>query len=239
MNTSAKVAESAVNVVSNDMSVFSLITSADMVGKLVVLVLFLASIWSWAIIIDRYRKYRELNKKIKRFERLFWSGKPLDKIYDEVKKKNDNPLAKIFTASMKEVQGYSSNKKAAKDSINIKDRLLQIMDLVKNKEIDLLEQGLTFLATVGSAAPFIGLFGTVWGIMHSFQSIAMSKNTSLAVVAPGIAEALLATAIGLFAAIPAVICYNFLVSKVTAISNKVEDFIGELHMLLSRAIDEE
>ena len=168
------------------------------------------------------------------------SGQVLDQLYDRARRIIDNPLSTIFVAAMSECKRYDSNLICNNHSLKegLKDRVLQSMYIIRNREIQKLEQGLSFLAMVGSKATFIGLFGTVWGIMHSFQSIAVSKNTSLAVVAPGIAEALLATAIGLIVSIPAVMFYNLLVSKLDIIDNKFNDFIGELNTLLLRAIDE-
>ena len=223
-----------------DFSVFSLISSADFVGKLVLLVLFLCSVWSWAIILDKYFRMKTMQRKLLKFEEVFWSGQAIDQLYDRVKKSADNPLSAIFVAAITEFKrSDSKTKESHLLKVGVKDRIMQSMVLVRNRESESIESNLGFLATVGSAAPFVGLFGTVWGIMHSFQSIAASKNTSLAVVAPGIAEALLATAVGLAAAIPAVICYNYLVSRTVVIENKMDDFIGELYTILSRAIDEE
>jgi biopolymer transport protein TolQ len=229
-------------VSNNQMSIFHLITSADIVGKSVMFLLFLLSIWSWAILFDKYIKYKNLKKKIQKFESLFWSGQVLDHLYEKIRLKADHPLSQIFVAAINEWKRDTDRKIEKYNTglrIGLKDRIMQTMELIRNREVEKLEEGLSFLATVGSSAPFIGLFGTVWGIMHSFQSIAASKNTTLAVVAPGIAEALLATAIGLFAAIPAVIFYNYLVSQLNSLSNKIDDFISELYTLLSRAIDEE
>ena len=226
--------------VSNNSSIFSLIASADIVSKSVMLLLIIVSIWSWTIIFDKTLRLIKIKKKITAFESVFWSGQILDQLYENIKNAVDNPLAAIFVGAMHECK--RGNRKNQTDSllkIGQKERILQSMHLIRDRELEKLETNLTFLATVGSSATFIGLFGTVWGIMHSFQSIAASKNTSLAVVAPGIAEALLATAIGLLAAIPAVIFHSYLMNKVISISNKMDDFVGELNTLLSRAIDEE
>lgn len=223
-----------------DVSIWHLISSADIIGKSVMLILVVASIISWAIIISKYRSYKSIKKKMSGFEDLFWSGQVLDLLYDRVKKSIDNPMAAVFVAAFEECRRQDKSKvKEASLKVGLKERIGQAMYLVRNRENDKLEENLGFLATVGSSATFVGVFGTVCGIMHSFQSIAGSNNTSLAVVAPGIAEALLATAIGLIAAIPAMVSYNFLASKVNSISGRVEDFSYELHTLLSRAIDEE
>ena len=238
MNVS-ETAEKVVTTASTttDMSMWSLVMSSDFIGKAVILMLICASIWSWAIIIHKLRLFYATKNKMRHFENLFLSGAMLDDLYASIMQKNDNPLASIFLNTVNE-----HKKKAIQSNdimrTNHKERLLNIMHLIRNREMDRLESSLGFLATVGSSAPFIGLFGTVWGIMHSFQSIAVSKNTTLAVVAPGIAEALLATAIGLFVAIPATIFYNYLSSDIDNINNKIDDFIMQLNNLLSRSIDE-
>jgi len=239
MSTSKNINEIVEVVNQTDTSLFALIASSDIISKSVMLILIIASIWSWAIIIDKLFRLRKTEKNIFAFEAIFWSGGVLDQLYETVKRSITNPLASVFVAAMNE--GKRQHSKGLTDSLKLshKDRIIQAMNLVRNREIERLEQNLGFLAAVASSTPFIGLFGTVWGIMHSFQSIAASKNTSLAVVAPGIAEALLATAIGLFAAIPALIFYNYLSSKVTTIDNKIDDFTNELNSIISRAIDEE
>lgn len=226
-----------------DLSIVSLILSADLVGKLVILILLSASVWSWAIIINKLTSFSKIRAKMADFESLFWSGQVLDDLYEKVKKSADNPLCAVFVGALNECKKHKANgalENTKSDSVKIghKDRVIQAMYLAKNREIESLEHKLNYLATIGSSAPFVGLFGTVWGIMHSFQSIAASKNATLAVVAPGIAEALLATAIGFFVAIPAVIFYNYLASAIDNLNNKTDDFIGELGTLLTRAIDE-
>lgn len=224
-----------------DLSILSLISSSDFIAKSVIFALIFASIWTWAIIISKMVHYSSLKAKMQSFENLFWSGKALDELYEKVKKSIDNPLSAVFVSAINECKKSKIADTKRTDILKIgqKDRIVAAMNLSRNREIEELDKKLGFLATVGSAAPFVGLFGTVWGIMHSFQSIAVSKNTSLAVVAPGIAEALLATAIGLIAAIPATIFYNYLTSDVQNIENKIDNFSGELNTLISRAIDEE
>ncbi len=224
-----------------DLSIISLVMSSDLIGKSVVLILLFSSIWSWAIIINKLKLFAATKQKMKNFENLFWSGQVLDDLFERIKRSVDNPLSAVFVSAMTECKKSNSKDPQKNDSIRIghKERVSGSMYLSRNRELEQLETKLGFLATVGSSAPFIGLFGTVWGIMHSFQSIASSKNTTLAVVAPGIAEALLATAIGLFVAIPATIFYNYLCSEIDSINNKLDDFIGELNSLISRAIDEE
>jgi biopolymer transport protein TolQ len=223
-----------------DLSITSMILSADLVGKSVIAILVLASIWSWAIIIQKYLIYSGVKKRMNMFEGVFWSGQVLGELYDKVKKKPDNPLSIVFISAMEEYKKGEGATGHRSDSVVIghKERINQAMFLSRNREIESLQKKLQFLAIVGSNAPFVGLFGTVWGIMQSFQSIAASKNTTLAVVAPGIAEALFATAVGLFAAIPSVIFYNYLASEIDSINNRIDDFIGELSSILSRTIDE-
>ncbi|ABV73726.1 hypothetical protein A1E_03995 [Rickettsia canadensis str. McKiel] len=240
MSTDINNISGSLEVVTQDhLSIFSLISSSDIIGKSVMLILFIASIWSWAIILNKIFKLMQVQRRMRAFENVFWSGRVLEQLYDSIKRSVNNPLALIFVSAMDECK--SLNSKGLSDALknNHKGRITGVMYLAQNREIEKLEKNLSFLATVGSSSPFIGLFGTVWGIMHSFQSIATSKNTSLAVVAPGIAEALLATAIGLFAAIPAVIFYNYLISRIILINNKIEDFISELNSILSKAIDQE
>jgi len=241
MSSEDVVTEIVKTTTSQDLSILGLIAHADGVGKFVMFVLVMLSVASWAVIFDKIFKYQAIKKKIIQFDEIFWSGQGLDQLYDRMKKTIDSPLAAIFVSAMAEL-GRSNNKNLPADSIlkiGQKDRIMQAMNLVRNREIERIESYLSFLAGVGSYSPFIGLFGTVWGIMHSFQSIAASKNTSIAVVAPGIAEALLATAIGLLAAIPAVAFYNYLASQSNYISNRMDDFIAELYTILSRSIDEE
>ncbi|MGX6960434.1 MAG: protein TolQ [Rickettsia endosymbiont of Pentastiridius leporinus] len=239
MSTDTNISDALEVVTQDHLSIFFLISSSDIIGKSVMLILLIASIWSWAIILDKIFKLMQVQRRMKAFESIFWSGGVLDQLYESVKRSVNNPLALIFVSAMDECKSVST--KGLSDALknNHKERINNAMYLAQNREIEKLEKNLSFLATVGSSSPFIGLFGTVWGIMHSFQSIATSKNTSLAVVAPGIAEALLATAIGLFAAIPAVIFYNYLISRITLINNKLEDFISELNSILSKAIDQE
>ncbi|MEY4464074.1 MAG: TolQ protein [Pseudomonadota bacterium] len=239
MSADTNISDSLEVVMQDHLSIFSLISSSDIIGKSVMLMLLIASIWSWAIILDKIFKLAQVQRRMKSFENVFWSGGVLEQLYESIKRSVNNPLALIFVSAMDECK--SLNTKGLSDALknNHKERITSAMYLAQNREVEKLEKNLSFLATVGSSAPFVGLFGTVWGIMHSFQSIATSKNTSLAVVAPGIAEALLATAIGLFAAIPAVIFYNYLISRITLINNKIEDFSSELNSILSKAIDQE
>ncbi|GAA5252793.1 protein TolQ [Candidatus Rickettsia kedanie] len=239
MSADTNISDSLEIVTQDHLSIFALISSSDIIGKSVMLMLLITSIWSWAIILDKIFKLAQVQRRMKNFENVFWSGVVLEQLYESIKRSVNNPLALIFVSAMDECKSLST--KGLSDALknNHKERITGAMYLAQNREVEKLEKNLSFIATVGSSAPFLGLFGTVWGIMHSFQSIATSKNTSLAVVAPGIAEALLATAIGLFAAIPAVIFYNYLISCITLINNKIEYFSSELNSILSKAIDQE
>jgi biopolymer transport protein TolQ len=221
-------------------SFFSLVFGAELAVQLVILMLIGASVLSWSIIINKWLSFREIKNKSFYFQKLFSSDHSFSNLYTKLKDIASMPLELIFINAMNEMQQIDSSKLVSDQSImNLKERINTAMLLAKNKEIDKLENNLGYLATISSASPFIGLFGTVWGIMHSFQSIAEAKNTSLAVVAPGIAEALFATALGLIAAIPALIFYNILSKKFQDLVNNFEDFIIQLNGLLSRQLDRE
>jgi biopolymer transport protein TolQ len=224
-----------------DLSMMHLIGDADIVVKTVMLMLVIASVWCWSIIFNKLMMFRDIRQRISRFEKKFWSGQLLDQLYERVKERADNPLAVVFVVAMDEWSRSTNSKRVASDhtlQAGVRERLNQSMMVAVNREIEKLERHLSVLATVGSSATFVGLFGTVWGIMSSFQSIAVSKNTTLVVVAPGIAEALLATAIGLFAAIPAMVFYNILNSRMGRLAGQIEDFASELGALLSRELDQ-
>jgi len=216
----------AINLVQNgayDLSIFSLFLRADPVVKLVIIGLFISSIWSWAIIINKIKMIRKINNVTKKFEDLFWSTSSLEGLYTKTESNNDNPMIAIFNKSMIEWLKIRNSK--IKD--RVENRLNNVLVNSINNEITKLEKNMIFLASLGSSAPFVGLFGTVWGIMNSFQAIGITKNTSLAVVAPGIAEALFATALGLIAAIPAVIAYNKISSIFDNYSIRLETFAQE------------
>ena len=217
-------------------SVLSLFWQSHIVVKLVMIGLIVASVWCWAIIFDKYLLFARTRRQIDKFENAFWSGQSLDKLYEQVSEKDTHGMAAVFVAAMREWK--RTYEVAPKTLIGLSGRIDRVMDVTVAREVDRLERRLLVLATVGSAAPFIGLFGTVWGIMTSFQAIAASKNTNLAVVAPGIAEALLATALGLLAAIPAVMFYNKFASQVTRLTIRLEGFADEFAAILSRQIDE-
>ena len=216
----------AVNLVQNsayDLSIFSLFLRADPIVKFVMIGLFLSSVWSWAIIINKIKMIRKINNVTKKFDDIFWSTSSLEDLYTKTESKNDNPMIAIFNKSMIEWLKIRNSK--IKDKTE--NRLNSVMVSSINNEMTKLEKNMIFLASLGSAAPFVGLFGTVWGIMNSFQAIGITKNTSLAVVAPGIAEALFATALGLIAAIPAVIAYNKISSVLDNYSIRLETFAQE------------
>ena len=232
----ADVAQSALPLTSSDLSLLTLFWQAHWIVKLVMLGLVVASIWVWAIVIDKTILYRRSRRSMDNFETAFWSGQSLEELYRTLSAKPAYSMAGLFVAAMREWK--RSFEGHAKSFAGLQTRVEKVMGVSIAREIERLENQLLVLATVGSAGPFIGLFGTVWGIMTSFQSIAASKNTSLAVVAPGIAEALLATAIGLFAAIPATIFYNKFSSEVNKQAQRLEGFADEFSAILSRQIDE-
>jgi biopolymer transport protein TolQ len=223
-----------------DLSVVSLFLQADTIVKLVMVLLLLASFWTWAIIFDKAMRLRRLRNQAKQFEEAFWSGGSLEVLFDRLETKAPDPMSAIFVAAMREWRRSAAKGLAATENMrmSLQERIERVMDITLGREIDHLERHMTFLASVGSSAPFVGLFGTVWGIMNSFASIAASKNTTLAVVAPGIAEALFATALGLVAAIPAVLAYNKLSGDISRFGNRLEAFAGEFGAILSRQLEE-
>ena len=188
---------------STDFTISQLFLRADFVVKGVIIILVLASIYSWALIFEKYRLFKRIDKSSNQFEEKFWKAKSAENFYNNTTNKSNDPLTSVFQSAMAELMRTKS-KSASAQSV----RVTRVLEISLDREMKIIEKNFTFLATVGSTAPFIGLFGTVWGIMNSFQSIAISRNTSLAIVAPGIAEALFATALGLLAAIPAVVAYN-------------------------------
>lgn len=223
----------------HDMSMWGLFLQADPIVKAVMFILMVASIWSWSIIFAKRSTLKKLNRKANVFEDSFWSGEPLDKIYERVKNSKPDPMLTTFSAGMDEWQAGIAHGVPAKESLQagIRQRVERAMSVAIGREVNELERGMTFLASVGSTAPFIGLFGTVWGIMGSFSSIAATNNTSLAVVAPGISEALFATALGLVAAIPAVIAYNVFSTGLNRYADRLEAFTDEFMAILSRHLD--
>jgi biopolymer transport protein TolQ len=225
---------------SSSVSIINLISQADFVVQMVMLILIIASLWSWTIIFDKILKFRILKSRSDKFEHYFDKGDMIEEIYTKAKKQDNHPLAHIFIACISEWKSNNIKQIILGDGdkkSSLKERLVATMQIASNRSMQRLEDGLGFLAIVGSATPFVGLFGTVWGIMNSFQGIAVSKNTSLSVVAPGIAEALLATAIGLFAAIPAVFFYNIFSNKINQFSERANNFSMQLLNLLSKELD--
>lgn len=210
-------ATAASSLGTTDFSIFTLFMRADLVVKFVILSLIAASIFSWALIIDKFKIFKKLFKETELIEDQFWSSRSATEFYKKTEGDPENPLITVFRTGMECAQD-------AKSKGQLIERTKRVMDVAIDKEVEKYEKNLTFLATVGSVAPFIGLFGTVWGIMNSFQSIAISRNTSLAIVAPGIAEALFATALGLLAAIPAVVAYNKFSSDSRKYTQKLENF---------------
>ena len=214
----ADITSQAVGLASNtDFSLVSLFLRADIIVKSVMIILVAFSIYSWAIIFDKIRLFRKINKSAEEFEEKFWKSKSAETFYNNLPSATNDPMAEVFKSSMQMVMKSRSKS-------NLSERLEGVLEANIEKQMTNVDKNYTFLATVGSTAPFIGLFGTVWGIMNSFQSIAISRNTSLAIVAPGIAEALFATALGLLAAIPAVIAYNKFNNDSKKYSQKLENF---------------
>ena len=214
----ADITSQAVGLASDtDFSLVSLFLRADIIVKSVMIILVAFSIYSWAIIFDKIRLFRKINKSAEEFEEKFWKSKSAETFYNNLPSTTNDPMAELFKSSMQMVMKSRSKS-------NLSERLAGVLEANIEKQMTNVDKNYTFLATVGSTAPFIGLFGTVWGIMNSFQSIAISRNTSLAIVAPGIAEALFATALGLLAAIPAVIAYNKFSNDSKKYSQKLENF---------------
>jgi biopolymer transport protein TolQ len=226
--------------VNYDMTIWGLFYEADIVVQLVLLLLLAASFWTWAIIFEKVIRMRRLKVYAERFEEAFWSGGSLDDLYDEIDREPQDPMSSVFVSAMREWHRSSERGSIAGEhsKASLQQRIERVMQITLGREMERLERHMIFLASVGSAAPFVGLFGTVWGIMNAFTSIAASENTSLAVVAPGIAEALFATALGLVAAIPAVIGFNKLSGDLGRYAGRLEAFAGEFGAILSRQLDE-
>lgn len=222
-----------------DFSVWALFLRADPIVKGVILLLMAASVWCWAIIFEKVLGLRRLNARSTEFEQSFWSGNSLDELYDRIANQPRDPMSAVFVAAMREWRRTPQRGNPGSESrVGIGDRIDRVMQITLAREMDRVEKNMTFLASTGATAPFIGLFGTVWGIMNSFQSIAISKNTSLAVVAPGIAEALFATALGLLAAIPAVVAFNKLTKDMDRYASRLDSFAGEFSAILSREMED-
>ena len=223
-----------------DLSFLGLFLNADLIGKSVIVLLILASFWSWAIIIEKLLRLRRLQARADEFEDMVWSGGSLDDLYDRVGAEPPCPMTAMFSAAMREWRRSAAKGLAGANQVRaaLQSRIERVMGVTFGREMDRLERYMSFLASVGSTAPFVGLFGTVWGIMNAFHAIAASKNTSLAVVAPGIAEALFATALGLVAAVPAVIAFNKINSELARYAGRLEAFSNEFNAILSRQLEE-
>ena len=223
-----------------DFSLLSLFLKADLVVKSVIIILIAASIYSWAVILEKLVKMKKLKQLENEFDEIFWSGNSFEDLFETFNYNQNDPKSKIFCSAISEWKKSNKNSdKTISSNVNsLKERMNRSMQVTFNKESEAIEKNLTFLATAGSTAPFIGLFGTVWGIMNSFQSIAIAQNTNLAVVAPGIAEALFATALGLFVAIPAVVAYNKITSDLSKYFISLESFIDEFTTIFFRQLED-
>ena len=226
--------------VNYDLSIWGLFLQSDPIVKIVIVILILASFWTWAIIFEKVLRMRRLRTRAMDFEEAFWSGGSLEDLYERMDRVPPDPMASVFVSAMREWRRSSDRGLggAEQTRMSLNQRIDRVMQITLGREMERLERHMVFLASVGSAAPFIGLFGTVWGIMNAFTSIAAAENTSLAVVAPGIAEALFATALGLVAAIPAVVGFNKLSNDLGRYAGRLEAFAGEFGAILSRQLDE-
>lgn len=225
----------AAETVTHNLSIWGLFMSADPIVKLVMIGLLMASFWSWAIIFNKAMRIKTLFSSATQFEDSFWSGGSLDVLYERIGTRPRDPMSAVFSAAMREWKRMGTN---ARSSITLQERIERAMQVTVSREMDKLERHMGFLASLGSTATFVGLFGTVWGIMNSFIAISASQNTSLAVVAPGIAEALIATAIGLVAAIPAVIAYQKIALELNRYANRLDTFASEFGTIISRQLEE-
>jgi biopolymer transport protein TolQ len=240
-STLVTAVELGTDAVAHSLSPWQLFMQADLIVKAVILILIACSFWSWAIIFEKVTRYRRITRQAAEFETAFWSGGSLQQLYEKVQDQAAHPMSNLFKSAMHEWKRFSESGNQQLDVARLdglQRRIAHAMDVTLDRELDKLQKYLGFLATVGSTAPFVGLFGTVWGIMNSFQSIAASKDTSLAVVAPGIAEALFATALGLVAAIPSVVAYNKLSGDLDRYSGRLELFGIEFRSLMSRQLEE-
>ncbi len=226
--------------IAHDLSIISLFMQADLIVKIVLFLLLAASFWSWAVIFDKVIRLRKLSRDAESFEESFWSGGSLDDLYDRIGTRPLDPMSAVFAAAMREWRRSAAKGLIASTTMraSLQERIERVMQVTVGREMERLERFMPFLATVGSTSPFVGLFGTVWGIMNSFQSIAAAKNTSLAVVAPGIAESLFATALGLVAAIPAVVAFNKFSTDFGRYAGRLDAFSSEFSAILSRQLDE-
>ena len=223
------------------MSMWDLVWASDMITKLVMIGLIAASVWSWAIIFEKWGTLRQVKSQTNRFEEKFWSGGSLDRLYDNIGNKPNSPMAAMFVAAMREWKRTNilkSKTDRGLRGVSLQQRIEKAMTVSMEKELDALDTRMGFLASTGSVAPLVGLFGTVWGIINSFNAIGATQSNSLAAMAPGIAEALFTTAVGLIAAIPAVLAYNKITSDIDRFAKKLENFMAEFSSILSREIDD-
>lgn len=223
---------------SHDFSLLSLFWQASLTVKGVILLLLCCSFWSWTIIFAKLSHLKNLLEKAERFEEAFWNSGSLDALFENVKNREDDPYASVFVSGMKEWKRAKCKVKSVISGLSLKDRVEKMMRVALGRQLEHLEEHVGFLATVGSTSPFIGLFGTVWGIMNSFESIGIDQNTNLTSVAPGIAEALFATALGLIVTIPAVVAYNKISSLIGKYENRLNSFIEEFSAIVSRQIED-
>ena len=240
MENQLDAAALAGSVAVQDLTVWGLFLQADWIVKAVIVLLVVASFWTWTIIFDKVIRIRRLRAQARQFEEAFWSGGSLEELFDRIGTRPPDPMSSIFVAAMREWRRSAAKGLLDTDQLRagLQERIERVMDITLGREMEQVERHMLYLASVGSSATFVGLFGTVWGIMNSFASIAASKNTSLAVVAPGIAEALFATALGLVAAIPAVLAYNKLSGDIGRYGHRLESFAGEFGAILSRQLEE-
>lgn len=239
MNGADEAVDAAATMIySHDFSIMSLFWQASLTVKCVVLLLVFCSFWSWTIIFAKLSHLKKLLEKADRFEEAFWNSGSLDALFENVKNREEDPYASVFVSGMKEWKRAKTRVKSVIGGLSLKDRVEKMMRVALNREIEHLEEHVSFLATVGSTAPFVGLFGTVWGIMNSFESIGIDQNTNLTSVAPGIAEALFATALGLIVTIPAVVAYNKIASLISKYENRLDSFVEEFSAIVSRQIED-
>ena len=218
------------------LSMWTMFAESDLFMKALILGLLLASFWCWAIIFDKVMTFKRIRERMKAFEERFWSGGSLDTLYNTYAKNPTDPLSAIFVSAIRELRRSVGEKSKINSTINLEERIDKVMQIAIDKQVDKMETRMMFLASTGSVAPLLGLFGTVWGIMDSFNAIGATQSTNIAAVAPGVAEALFTTAVGLIAAIPALIAYNKLTSDIDHISKKMETFSDELSAIISRQI---
>ncbi len=231
----------AVNTAANQMSMWDLVWASDTVTKVVMIGLIAASVWSWTIIFEKFATLRQVKRNTKKFEEAFWSGGSLDRLYDAIGNHPRDPMSAMFMAAMKEWRRSNIMKSKTDRGLrgaSLQQRVEKAMMVAMDKELDDMDNRLGFLASTGSVAPLVGLFGTVWGIINSFNAIAATQSNSLSAMAPGIAEALFTTAFGLIAAIPAVVAYNMITTDVDRYAKRLENFIAEFSTILSREIDD-